>query len=103
MKINFFSKSKNAVTVKKGNINPNIYWMWIFSLGFFLTLVSCAFGFYLFTKVEKDQANPNAGRTPSGRIISKEKINKTLEYFSQRVQTSNNILNSSGGVVDPSL
>jgi hypothetical protein len=103
MKINFFQKSKNTFRVKKGNINPNIYWMWVFVLGFIVVLASFGFGFYLFHTVNKDYDASELIQAQNNKIITKDKINHSLDYFSKRTEDSNQILVNPAGVTDPSL
>jgi hypothetical protein len=102
MKINFLKKNKDHFSIKKGNINPNIYWMWIFSTGLVLTLVFFSLGFYMFQKINSDSDSTTQAEINS-KAVKKEKIDKALNYFKTREETSGNILNSPAGVVDPSL
>ena len=69
---------------------------------FVLILASCAFGLYLFMKISNESVAPviNVGKQDT---IKKERLNKVLEYFSEREKKSIEILNSPSPIIDPSL
>lgn len=102
IKIDFLKKKK---VFKKNNIqpNPNIYWMVIFFMGFFFTISVFIFTFYLFKKINKEEALPILKENKQLEKISKNRIDKVLEIFTKREEASNKILNSTSDVVDPSL
>ena len=104
MNLNFnFLKIKK--TFRKGGLhsNPDVFWNILQALAFCLIIASFVFGFYLFRKI-------NAGLTASGEnttgqttAISKERIDKTLDYFANKEKKSTDIMNSPSPVVDPSM
>lgn len=107
MKTEIFKIKKS---LKKGvfHVNPNIGWGLTLSLAFILILLFFIFGFYLFTQTDKELtllSTQIAETTPKGqiKIVTKEQIEKVLEYFSAREKKSTQILNSYSPVVDPSL
>ncbi len=101
MQIKFFKKEKHF---KKESswFNMNFYWglacCMVFMVGFF----SIFFGFYLFKQMSQEPAL-QTGSVNKEEIIKKERIKKVLEYFSLRKEKSNQILNSSSAIIDPSL
>ncbi len=101
MKIKFLQKKKSF---KKGDsgIKPDLYWKYILLTTFILILLSCAFGLYLFIKVDKETTPPEIGLSGQ-ETIKKERLDKVLEYFSEREKKSAQILNSPSPVIDPSL
>ncbi len=102
MQIKFFKREKHFKK-KSGEINLDLYWSFIFFMGFFLTLVAFAFGLYLFREINKELVLPVGGISSQFQTVKKERIEKALEYFSLRKQKSNQIINSPAPVVDPSL
>lgn len=89
---------------KKGgiHINPDIYWGLSLCVGFVIVLCSVAFGFYLFQKINKGLTTSTDSNAQVQKI-NKERIDDTLQYFSERENKSTEILNSPAPVVDPSL
>lgn len=98
-----FLKKKKTFVKHSVQPDPNRYWILIFCLGTILTLASFAFGFYLFTAINTEEAAPNLSGTEQLEKISKARIDKVLEIFSEKEKASNKILNSKSPVVDPSL
>jgi hypothetical protein len=103
MKLEIFKKNKNAFSIKKESIDPNIYWKWVFALAFLVVLGSFVFGFYIFSKVETKDASDSGAQAGTARAIQKEKIYKALEYFEAKHNKSNQILEAPSPVIDPSL
>jgi outer membrane lipoprotein-sorting protein len=99
---NFLKRKK---MFKKNNVqpNPNIYWMVIFYTGFFLTILSFTLGFYSFSKINKEESLTPAVDNTELQKISKKRIDKVLNVFEVRKEASNQIINFSAPVVDPSL
>ena len=83
--------------------NPNTYWMAIFFLSLALILVAFIFSFYLFTKINREEALPREGEKERLQKINPDRINKAIQVFEQREKTSDSIINSPAPVVDPSL
>lgn len=102
MEIKFFKKDKNFKK-KSSEINPDSCWVFIFYIGFFLTLAAFAFGFYLFTQINRKPVLSTSGANKQVETVEKDRIKKVLEYFSLREQKSDQILNSPSPIVDPSL
>ena len=102
MQLQFFKKS-HSFKRRNSEINPNLFWIFIFFTGFFLMLLVFVFGYYIFTQISKGlvlKMDDISGRVET---VKRERLEKTLEYFSLRKQKSNQILNSPSPVVDPSL
>lgn len=102
MKLKFFKIKKNF-RKKVSQINPTPYWNFILYTTLVLIITSFVFGYFLFMKT--NQEPPIGGGDFGGQlgIVKKEKLDKVLEYFSERKQKSSEILNSPSTVVDPSL
>jgi hypothetical protein len=101
MKINFFKKKYNFKK-KKFDINPTFYWqIAVFSTALIMT-ASFVFGYYLFIKINQEPVLPVANDAPQVGTVNKIRIEKVLNDFSERAQTSNEILSSPSPVVDPS-
>ena len=96
-------KFKIKKKFKKGgiHINPNLYWEVSLSFVFILVVGMIVFGYFLFQKTNKD-LEATVDNNSNAELISKERIDKALEYFSKRAETSNAILNSPSPIVDPS-
>ncbi|KKR62127.1 hypothetical protein A2643_02065 [Candidatus Nomurabacteria bacterium RIFCSPHIGHO2_01_FULL_39_220] len=97
MKIHFPKKEKSS------EINIRPYWNIIFSLGFVLTLAAFVFGFYFFRQINRESVGEANRPSLHGKTVKKERIEKILEYFAFKKQTSNQILNSPAPIDDPSL
>ena len=101
MNLNFLKKKKKF---KKGGlgIKPDLYWKYILCIAFLLIIFSCAFGLYLFMEINKESVLPVININEQN-IVKKERIDKVLEYFSEREKKSLQILNSPSPIIDPSL
>lgn len=102
MKIKFF-KTKKDFRKKTAIVNPNLYWNIILYVTFALIILSFVFGLWFFSKTSTEP--PVSAVDINGQIgvVKKQRIQKVLEYFSEREQKSAEILNSPSPVVDPSL
>lgn len=100
MEINFLKKNKKLIR-KDLEIKPDLYWKYILYITFVLIFFSFVFGFYLFIKISKEPVL-SVNNTSGQETIKKERINKVLEYFSDREKKSTEILNSPSPIVDPS-
>jgi len=100
--IKFFKKEKDW---KKASswLSVNFFWNLAVGLMAVAILLSFYFGYYLFMRI--NQESILSASEVSGQIenVKKERIEKVLEYFSLRRQKSNQILNSSSPIIDPSL
>lgn len=102
MKI-YFPKKEKSFRKKSSEINVQLYWNIIFYLGFVLMLAASAFGFYFFRQITSVSVLEESGGSKQTETVKKERIEKVLEYFAEKKQKSNQILNSPAPVVDPSL
>lgn len=101
MKINFFKKEK-SFQKKSFLLNVNLYWNLIV-LGVFLSsLVFFFFSYNLFINTNKEFTE-STDLNLKTNLVTKERIDKTLNYFYEREQKSNQILYSFSPVIDPSL
>lgn len=102
MRIEIF-KNKEHPEKESFPKNPDFYWELMLFAAFIIIISSFIFGFYLFYKINRDPLfkNENAGGNNIG--IEKERIDKALEYFSDREKKSVEIINSPSPLIDPSL
>jgi len=104
MKINIFKiKIKKKFGKENFKPSPNFYWKIILWVMFLMILASFAFGLYLFMKINKETASLETNIGGQGDIIREERIDKVLEYFSEREKESIKVLNSVSPIIDPSL
>lgn len=101
MKINFFKKEK-SFQKKSFLLNANLYWRIIVYGVFLSSLVFFFFSYNLFVDTNKEFVSSTDLNNQTD-LVTKERIDKTLDYFSNREQKSNQILYSFSPVVDPSL
>jgi len=101
MQIKIFKIKKSF---KKGgiHINPGIYWSLSLFIALIIVLFSAVFGFYLFQKINKGLIMSTDNNTQV-QTINKERINSALQYFLERKNKSEEILNSPSPIIDPSL
>ncbi|KKT01101.1 MAG: hypothetical protein UV76_C0002G0014 [Candidatus Nomurabacteria bacterium GW2011_GWA2_43_15] len=83
--------------------NPNISWEIVLCLALALILASFVSGFYLFTQVSRESFLPIADSDKQVPMVDENRLEKVLDYFSERENKSAGILNSPIPVVDPSL
>jgi hypothetical protein len=102
MKINFFKK-ENSFKKKDFTFHPNFYWKIILIGTIVIILLSCIFSYLLFVQVNQEPALSFTNENEQLPTVNEDRIEKVLNYFSEREQNSNQILNSSSSVVDPSL
>ena len=90
---------------KKGGFhtNPNISWEFILCMALIVVLASFIFGFYLFKQINEEFVVPITNTDGQIEMVKKERIEKVLDYFSEREKKSTEILNSPAPIVDPSL
>ena len=102
MKIKIPKIKKNY---KKENfeINPNLYWRLIVSIFFVLTILSFVFGISIYKQITKGDTIISGNGSKKVEQEKKVRINKVLEYFSEREKKSAEIIQSPLPVVDPSL
>jgi hypothetical protein len=105
MKINLkFNLFKKNSTFKKKNydIDADFYWKIILYVTFFLILLGALFGFYIYFQINKDQVLTQNDSSLKAGTVDKSRIDKVLKYFSERANTSRDIINSPSPIVDPS-
>jgi hypothetical protein len=88
---------------EKFNINPNTIWKIILCLALVLIFASFVFGFNLFEQINKGFSTPAEETKGQIKIVQKKRIEKVLEYFTEREKKSIEILNTPAPFVDPSL
>lgn len=101
MEIKFLKRKKKY---KKENfeIRPENYWRGVLAIFLAFMIFVSFFGGRLFKQVDTDDSllsNINANLKREKR----EKINSVLNYFNEREEKSERIINSPAPVVDPSL
>jgi len=102
MRLKFFKKRERIF--KKGGFhtNPDISWEVVLFLAFALAALSFVFGFFLLQEVGKEPGASELSGRGQAKIIEKERIDKALDYFSEREKRSAEISNSPSPIVDPS-
>lgn len=106
MKINVPKiKIKREKIFKKGGFhtNPNISWVIMVCFMLAVLVGSVIFGLYLFMATEREFDAPAEPYGTGEKIANKERLEKVLEYFSERERKSAQILAAPASVVDPSL
>lgn len=102
MKINLFKK-ENSFKKKEFTFHANMYWR-IIPVGVIVIIIlSFIFSYRLFVKINQEPVLSDTNESNQLPIISKDRIEKVLNYFVERENNSNRILNSVSPVVDPSL
>lgn len=104
MKIKFFKKEKNFSKPKESKwLNINLYWEVAVIFMFMVFLASLAFGYYFFRQINKEFVSVESDESGGVQTVKKERIEKVLNYFSEREKKSNGIINAPAPVIDPSL
>ncbi len=98
-----FLKNKNNLKKARVHIDPFPYWVIAFSTFAAITLLGLVFGFYLFTKINKEFAalDPES-KTPT-ETIKQSRLKEVLDYFSKREEAAKSIIVNPSPVADPSL
>lgn len=102
MDIKFPKHKKNF---KKGGptTSPDFFWHILLFMAFIIILSSAVFGSLFFIQINKESVFQVETSNGKSQIINKERIDKVLSYFSERLKKSNEIITSPPPVVDPSL
>ena len=103
MKIIEFFKKKNNFKKKIFTINPIFYWKIVIFSTAVIIILSFIFGYYFFVQINQEFVLPTITENGQVGTVDRDQIEKVLNIFSERAQTSNEILNSPASVVDPSL
>ncbi len=103
MKIEFFKK-KNNFNKKKSTPSPDLYWKFTVIGAFTIILVSFIFGYHLFMNIDQQtMTGVDTVDSLQSPKIDDARLQKALNYFSERQNKSNEILNNPVPVVDPAL
>lgn len=102
IKINFLKKEKKF-DKKDFTFNADFYWKIILLCATVIILLSFVFSYRFFMQINKEYVLPVVNDNQEFLKISKDRIEKTLNYFSEKEKKSTEILNSPAPVVDPSL
>lgn len=102
MEIKFLKKEKKF---QKENLRLSINFYWKISVFVMLvaTLASFVFGYYSFTKINKELVFHTDRTREQAEKSRKDKVNEVLEYFFLRQEKSDHIFSSPSSIVDPSL
>ena len=104
MQIKLFKKEKNFQNKKESFwLDINLYWKFAVCFIFLVAVGAYFFGYYLFVKINEESdfgVTADKGQT---QTVKKERIDKVLQYFSEREKKSAEILNSPAPIIDPSL
>jgi len=104
MQIKFFKKEKNFTKEEDSLwLHINLYWGLAVLFMFLGVIFAFWFGYNLFTKINKESITLPINTSSQIETISKEVINKELQYFSKREKKSAEIINSPSPIIDPSL
>jgi hypothetical protein len=95
---------KRKKVFKKGGLytSPDIFWDIIQVVAFLFILGSLVFGFFLFRKINKAFVVQSENSNTKTTIISKERIDKALEYYANKEKISQNIITLPSPIIDPS-
>ncbi|MEK7572654.1 MAG: hypothetical protein AAB493_02255 [Patescibacteria group bacterium] len=102
MNIKFF-KFEKSFKKKDYQVSFDIYWKVILNAVFIIIIISFIYGFSVFMEMNKDYVSSDVNMNEQVEKDRKTRIDKVLEYFSEREKKSEIILNSPSPVVDPSI
>lgn len=102
MKINFFKK-ENTFKKKDFAFHPNFYWRIIVFGAAIIIILSFLFGYRLFTQINEEPVLSSVNEGGVAGVINQDRISKALNYFSEKENKLNKILNFPASIVDPSL
>ena len=103
MKIDFLKK-KIDYKKKHFTFNPQLFWQIILCFTLVMVVAAFFFGFNLYMQTEQEANSSVLKNTEQpAPYVDKSRIEKVLGYFSNREKNSDQILNSSSTVADPSL
>jgi len=101
IKINILKKQRDFKK-KEFDLNPLLYWRIALAAAFIIIIFTFFESYRLFMKINREPsvaAGEQSAQVPS---LSRERIDKVLQYFSERERKSQAILNSPVPIVDPS-
>ena len=102
MNLNFF-KTQKKFKKSEHQPNPDLYWRAILFVTFILIFLSFVFGAYLYLNINKEDFLSTVEYNGQSKKIGKDRIDEALEYFTERANKSENILNLPSPLIDPSL
>ena len=102
MKIEFFKK-ENSFKKKEFDFNPNLYWEVAVICALALIVYSLFFGHNLFVQISQEPETPIVSGSSQIPMVDKDRLQKVLNYFSDRETKTAQISNSPSPLVDPSL
>jgi hypothetical protein len=103
LKLDFLKIKKQKKFKKKSiEIDVNFYWKILLYVSLLIIIASFVYGILLFLKTNKDFKLPEAQTSSQLEKVKKDRINKILDYFSQKEKKSQDILELPSGVIDPS-
>lgn len=104
MKIDFKKILKRKKHFRKGGFhtNPNIGWQILVLFSFGAGLVFFVIGFMQFRELSAQFQTPVFPEEDWEGAMSRERIEKTLQYFSERERKSKDITTSPASIADPS-
>ncbi len=85
------------------SIKPDLYWKIILNSAFVLITLFCVFGFYNFSRINKESAPSEEDVNLNNPSVRSDKIDSVLKYFEDRKGRSEEILVLPIPVIDPSL
>ncbi len=98
-----FLRLKKKFKKSEHQPNPDFYWRIILAIFSILILSSFVFGAYLFFAVNEGDFSSTIIYTEQSQKISKERMGKVLDFFTNRSDKSKQILNSPALESDPSI
>lgn len=101
---------KFTLTHKKNTENPKIKiskkidgWIFLLVFSFFVLILIFIGSVLFFNRVSQDEYFKSTTLETSPEILSREKLNKVLEYFENRKTKTDEILSTPLYLTDPSL
>lgn len=85
------------------SIRPDLYWKIILNSAFVLIALFCVFGFYNFSRINKEPTLSQDEVNLKNPSIQGDKIDSVLKYFEDRSIRSSEILVTPIPIIDPSL
>ncbi|MFA6524562.1 MAG: hypothetical protein WC264_03325 [Candidatus Paceibacterota bacterium] len=103
MKIKFFKIKNNFAKEGRFQEKPDFFWKIALYLGFILAIIFFILGFFIFKQVDKELILSEEDNSGKSKVIQKERVKEALEYFKEQEKKSEEILNYSFTIIDPSL
>ena len=104
MEIKLFKKERKfAKKEQESRLSISFYWKTAVCFMLAVAVFSVFFGYYFFQQINKEAVVDEGDVISQVGTVKKERIDKSLLYFSIRKERSNQILNSPAPVIDPSI